>query len=320
MSHSTSDTHAWTEYGAPFDDDDADVVLRSSDGVHFRVYRVILSKASPLFKDVFAPAAAPPLKYDDPNFEITYDGLPLIAFSETKNTLSLILTLCYPLPSPPAPALDDIILVLTAGQKYELARVSEWAAELFAASPDARKHPAKTLALVCTHHLEREARVAARLCLSSPMTLDGLAGQLPFMDGLMLQRLWEYHRQCAEVAASLARPRNFMTWVKRRNDEVWAWTGSCGCAGSSYTFGPNREVWRCKQWWLNYMERAAEALRVTPTGETVGSEVLLCASYDGPHCSACQPSRIRQSLVEFSQIFAAEVDRRTLQVKLVLPF
>ena len=35
---------------APFDDDDADIIFRSSDADDFRLYRVILAKASPVFR------------------------------------------------------------------------------------------------------------------------------------------------------------------------------------------------------------------------------------------------------------------------------
>ncbi|KAI0255963.1 hypothetical protein BJV78DRAFT_1113987, partial [Lactifluus subvellereus] len=38
----------------PFDDADADIILRSSDQVNFHVYKVILSVASPFFKDMFS--------------------------------------------------------------------------------------------------------------------------------------------------------------------------------------------------------------------------------------------------------------------------
>ena len=38
----------------PFDEGDADATLRTSDNVEFGVHRVILSLASPIFKDMFS--------------------------------------------------------------------------------------------------------------------------------------------------------------------------------------------------------------------------------------------------------------------------
>ncbi|TFY76282.1 hypothetical protein EWM64_g7730 [Hericium alpestre] len=40
--------------GAPYLDDDADIVMRSSDGVHFHVHKNFLSKCSPIFADLFS--------------------------------------------------------------------------------------------------------------------------------------------------------------------------------------------------------------------------------------------------------------------------
>ena len=40
------------EAGPPFDDEDADLILRSSDGVDFRVHRLFLIKAFHTFDDM----------------------------------------------------------------------------------------------------------------------------------------------------------------------------------------------------------------------------------------------------------------------------
>ncbi|KAH9992394.1 hypothetical protein BJV77DRAFT_1109915 [Russula vinacea] len=49
---------------APFDDAQADVILQSSDQVHFQVFKNILSLASPIFADTFSfpsPPSKPPM-------------------------------------------------------------------------------------------------------------------------------------------------------------------------------------------------------------------------------------------------------------------
>lgn len=38
----------------PFDDPEADIILRSSDNVDFHVYKFLLSLVSPVFKSMFA--------------------------------------------------------------------------------------------------------------------------------------------------------------------------------------------------------------------------------------------------------------------------
>ena len=44
---------------APFDDENADIIFRSSDGVDFRVYKVIVSKLSPMLRDMLAVPPPP---------------------------------------------------------------------------------------------------------------------------------------------------------------------------------------------------------------------------------------------------------------------
>ena len=43
------DTMANTSPRSPFDDLDADIIFRSSDEVDFRLYRVVIAKATPYF-------------------------------------------------------------------------------------------------------------------------------------------------------------------------------------------------------------------------------------------------------------------------------
>ncbi|OJT03115.1 hypothetical protein TRAPUB_6303 [Trametes pubescens] len=44
---------------APFDRDDADLILRSSDNIDFHVHRIILTLASPVFAGMFTTPQPP---------------------------------------------------------------------------------------------------------------------------------------------------------------------------------------------------------------------------------------------------------------------
>lgn len=50
---------------APFNDTQADLILRSSDGVHFRVFKTVLSLASLTFADMFSIPLPPSEKPHD---------------------------------------------------------------------------------------------------------------------------------------------------------------------------------------------------------------------------------------------------------------
>ena len=58
-------THSEELAKAPFDDLQADLILQSSDKVHFRVFKPILSIASPIFKDMFSIPSPPSQKPHD---------------------------------------------------------------------------------------------------------------------------------------------------------------------------------------------------------------------------------------------------------------
>ena len=50
---------------APFDDARADLILESSDEVHFRIFQSFLSLASPVFTDMFNIPSPPSQKLDE---------------------------------------------------------------------------------------------------------------------------------------------------------------------------------------------------------------------------------------------------------------
>ncbi|KAI0310090.1 hypothetical protein OF83DRAFT_916727, partial [Amylostereum chailletii] len=52
------------EAGAPWDDLDADLIVRSADNVDFRVYKCILAKACRAFDEIFATQRQPHSSWD----------------------------------------------------------------------------------------------------------------------------------------------------------------------------------------------------------------------------------------------------------------
>jgi hypothetical protein len=70
---------------SPFDDLTADTVLRSSDGCDFHVHRLVLSRASPFFSDMFS------LPQPDTEAEV-----PVISVTETGRQLDKFLRVWYP--------------------------------------------------------------------------------------------------------------------------------------------------------------------------------------------------------------------------------
>ncbi|KAA1470176.1 hypothetical protein DENSPDRAFT_879512 [Dentipellis sp. KUC8613] len=309
------------DFGAPFDDSDADVVLRSSDGADFRVYRVILVKASPFFRDMFSMPQPPPAPLTKNSLETEkpgdHSGLPVISVSEDSHTLAALLTLCYPFAEEPVfTSIEAVAAVLAAAKKYDMGRAFKYAAHIFARDPLLTNHPAKAYGIACRYRLEEQSRVAARACLKKPLSLETLDGDMVFIDGQPLHRLWKYHRKCGEEASSLALD---FSWVTRRNGEIWSWGTGERCCGATAVTVANNEEWLARTWWKSYMDLAAVKLKQEPCGATVTVHEILVPSFASSKCARCN-TVITESLLAFSRCFAQEIERRVDQVRLEIDY
>ncbi|KAI0077513.1 hypothetical protein K474DRAFT_1697669 [Panus rudis PR-1116 ss-1] len=134
---------------------DGNIMLRSSDGKDFQVYKEILLVASPLFRDMFTL----PQPSDTTNLSPSTE-CPVIELEEDAETLEYILRLCYPIPSPPQlQSLPHIKQVLKASLKYDIEKVILLMKERF--REVGRLSPKEMYAYACQLRLEKEARVAA---------------------------------------------------------------------------------------------------------------------------------------------------------------
>jgi hypothetical protein len=87
--------------GALFDDPDADIIIRSRDGVRFRTHKLLLSLASPIFRDMFS---LPQPDHDKDAGE----GLPVVDLTESSATFRLFMSLCYPAVYPPTARIQSL--------------------------------------------------------------------------------------------------------------------------------------------------------------------------------------------------------------------
>ena len=111
----------------PFTTEDGDVILRADTGDSFRVHKVVLSLASPLFKQIFR---APPLHQPDHG----QGGLPIFRITHPPEIVDLLLRFIYPGVVPPTitdPATLRSLLAIAAsyGVPTVLPVVKEWLAD-----------------------------------------------------------------------------------------------------------------------------------------------------------------------------------------------
>lgn len=148
---------------APFDRDDADLILRSSDNIDFHVHRVILTLASPVFEGMFSIPQPPDMG----------SGRPVVDVSEDGEALDVLLRVCYPEPDPELRSLDLIRRVLGAAMKYEMKAANVLAKSAIFKPRHLKSRPLQIFAIACRLGLEAEASLAAHSAVDMGK-VDGL--------------------------------------------------------------------------------------------------------------------------------------------------
>lgn len=145
-------------FAKPFVGSDADVILRSSDGVEFQAHKLILSYASPVFRDMFQIGDASSSNAHTPACK---SELSIIDLTEPQHVLYHILHHCYPIPHNTPTTLDDLVPLLTAAVKYDMQGVLSLLQ--YALRPLRKTQMLQVYAIACRFGFERLAQEAAQL-------------------------------------------------------------------------------------------------------------------------------------------------------------
>lgn len=152
----SADTHPSVKHPSePFNKASADIILRSSDNVDFRVYRGILVASSSFFETMFA--------LPQPPKDSSHDNLsPIIPVSEDSRILDNLLRLIYPLVDRVSEdlTLEDACSVLEAAMKYDIPTAVELMRQFLL--DFAEKEPLQVYAKACILHVESVAQHAAQ--------------------------------------------------------------------------------------------------------------------------------------------------------------
>jgi len=142
----------------PFTTEDGDVILRAGqepDLKHnFRVHRLVLSLASPVFKDLFQ-TTQPDNGQEGP--------IPTIHITDPPKSVDLLLRSIYPRVAPPTITDLSVLLgLLTIGDKYAVPTACLSLKERLAAAELLEKDPFGVFIVVRCLGLVDEAKAAAR--------------------------------------------------------------------------------------------------------------------------------------------------------------
>ena len=148
------------EAEAPFNREDADFVLRTSDGVHFRVFRTILILASEGLAGMLHLPQPPTAAGSEPETET-----PGVDIPEDSETMNIFLRICYPHVASEIEmeSLPHLRKVLAAGQKYDAAPVIDVMRRALVQPRFLDDNPLVVFAIACCMDLEEEAREAAKV-------------------------------------------------------------------------------------------------------------------------------------------------------------
>jgi len=130
----------------------ADVILRASGGREFHAHKLILSFASPVFRDMFSVPQSPTTESSQ---------LPTIDVDDPPEALEKFLRIIYPTPNPPINNIETLASVIRLADKYGAEAVLDVRGE-YLLSMCLDSPPVHTYAILCVCGREREAEAAAR--------------------------------------------------------------------------------------------------------------------------------------------------------------
>ena len=187
---------------APFDDAQADLILQSSDEVptHFRVFKNILSLASPVFGDMFTLPSPPS--------ENPHDEVQVVPLSEDSITLDIALRHIYPLRRTQPSEADNLRyarILAEFARKYQVEGLDQFIKGYLKDSLecDPATDPVGVYAIAVTYGYNDIGRSAAHTCLTLPF-YDLRSPYLPCATLEHILELLRYHVACGEAASNLA--------------------------------------------------------------------------------------------------------------------
>jgi BTB/POZ domain len=187
----------------PLDVPDANVVIQSSDFVHFRVHKPVLAMASPVFKDLFS--------LHQPSDSESVDGLPVVQLTEDAELLNSLLSMFYPVHLVIPKSYEQVLYLLAACQKYKMDQIQAF----IRAEVNHGNFPMpvgtevfRAYAIASSKRLIPEMEDAARLTLDYPMTFETLGEELRLFEGSALRDLAHFRQRCRDNLVACLRSPN----------------------------------------------------------------------------------------------------------------
>ncbi|KAJ7230040.1 hypothetical protein GGX14DRAFT_582015 [Mycena pura] len=249
---------------SPFCDPAADIILRSSDNIEFRAHRIVLSLASPVFRDMFSLPQG--------NTE-SDEKAAEVQMAETGAVLERMLRFWYPGAEPVVGTLSELRETLELLiQKYDMQSVAELGKQYLRGFLEAE--PLKTFAVAAQFGWKDLTLLAARECLKLPLRNSAYTPPNEFdcVSAKVHHALIQYHYRCGEVVRDILKDS-----CKKM---------AIGGNGNSFQF------------WFTEFLQSVEAQHMKTPG-AVDDLPLILKAVKGPKsdCSAC--NNVHEKLPKF---------------------
>ncbi|KAJ7648053.1 hypothetical protein FB45DRAFT_895123 [Roridomyces roridus] len=297
---------------APFDDSSADVILRSSDAVNFHVYRVILSVASPFFKQMFMlpqPSSEP--------------DIPIIDVSESALVLNSALRFWYPGAEPATEETVDVlretleVLIL----KYDMQFLVPAAKKCLRGRLD--RDAIAVFAIACRLRWKDMAVDAAQATLKLPIRAfeSPQLDQLDCIGAKDYHSLLYYHAECGKAATAATSSLEWYHFIR-----VGSPGGDCNTSpdicpyadGGEWKFAQS-ETRQVMKWFADHLAELTTIIGRTPGAKLDSPELLLKVHQGSQICPDCRKSGLAR-VVKFSAVLEAHIQKKLDSIKLNLDF
>jgi BTB/POZ domain len=169
-----------------FDTGDADLVLKSSDDVDFRVHKLIIFLASANH------LCHAPVESDN-------NALPVIRLSENSVTLSILVSMCYPVADVDFEDISVVYEVLKVAMKFEMKKIIQILRVKLAYYT--KRDPLRVYLTSIALGFKEEAIKASKVfSLSSDDSANAYVREMEDVPAIAYHRLLKYRYQCRAVA------------------------------------------------------------------------------------------------------------------------
>lgn len=300
---------------SPFDNPNADLIIRTSDLVEFHVFTVILKEASPVFADMLS------LPQADADSRTASTGT--VEVTEDSDVWDLVLCICY---TRKFTITTELMWpLLEVAKKYDMVGVQEAVRQRLLEVVLLSEDNLRAYLLACHYGFPDIARTAARNNLNHPASTDEeFVPELRYVTSATYFRWVQYRRECVKAATSFAHDYDVFSrngwrghidrWgmqahAQRSSGQGGQNSGCTSCRPSVTRYAAlfvGRYVRRALQ---DFMAQTEDALRERPHGDTVCNYKLVATLTQAVcECTTCNSRMGHNDIGRFVEFYATQVD------------